>query len=285
MGKKRRNPWIILLVSVLLLLPRIAQSQQNSEPLDTEHIFGFTEGADIGEKGEKELENTTIGSLGTMIGSYAFFQNETSFRYGVAEHFRASLGVLTDYYSIRYLPGLDDRTGLGFGGTTSEFRWQVLERDRSPIDLTLSLAPQWQRIDTASGKNQQSYIVPFTILADMALLPDTMFAASNIIWNPTFTPSRGKLQEESPLELSLASSGLIGERIWLGAEIRHLTRNQAGFFTGHALFIGPSLFVQLSETVTAKLAWSAQIPDETTGRVDPVNYPRNQVLAQIVKNF
>ena len=190
MRKKRRNPWLILLVSVLLLLPRIAQSQQNSEPVDTEHIFGFTEGADIGEKGEKELENTTIGSLGTMIGSYAFFQNETSFRYGVVEHFRASLGVLTDHYSIHNVPGLDDRTGLGFGGTTSEFRWQVLERDRSPIDLTLSLAPQWQRIDTVSGRNEPSYSVPLAILADTALLPDTVFAASNIIWNPTLTRSR-----------------------------------------------------------------------------------------------
>jgi hypothetical protein len=35
-----------------------------------------------------------------------------------------------------------------------------------------------------------------------------------------------------------------------------------GFFTGHALFIGPSVFVNLSESVAFKVAWTAQIPDD-----------------------
>ena len=60
-------------------------------------------------------------------------------------------------------------------------------------------------IDTASRRNEPSYSVPFTILADTALLPDTWFAASNIIWNPTLARSHDKSQEVNPLELSLAS--------------------------------------------------------------------------------
>ena len=95
----------------------------------------------------------------------------------------------------------------------------------------------------------------------------------------------GKSTEENPLDISLASSGTIIEGLFLGAETRHLTRNQNGFFTGHALFVGPSLFIRLSDTFTAKVAWSAQIPDETTRRLDLVNYPRHEVLAQIVANF
>jgi hypothetical protein len=192
---------------------------------------------------------------------------------------------LADYQNIRSVPGLDDRAGVSFGGMTSEFRWQVLERDRSPLDLTFSLAPQWQRIDRASGERVESYNVPFTVLADTALVPNTLFAASNIIWNPSFTRSGGKWQEENPLEISLAGAGAVIEGVFLGAETRHLTRNQVGFFTGHALFLGPSLFVRLSNTFTAKVAWSAQVPDETTGRIDLVNYPRHEVLAQIVTNF
>jgi hypothetical protein len=42
-------------VSSFLLLPRIAQAQETKAAVDTEHIFGFTEGADIGEKGEKGI--------------------------------------------------------------------------------------------------------------------------------------------------------------------------------------------------------------------------------------
>ena len=193
------------------LSPSPGQSQENSVTVDTEHILGFTEGADIGEKDEKELENTMTGSLGTAAGSYAFFQNETAFRYGVARHFRASVGVLTDYQNIRSVPGLDDRTGLSFGGTTSEFRWQVFERDRSPLDLTFSLEPQWHRIDSGSGAGVESYHIPFTVLADTALEPNTVFAASNIIWNPSFTQIRGKWQQENPLEISLAGAGAVIE--------------------------------------------------------------------------
>jgi hypothetical protein len=61
-------------------------------------------------------------------------------------------------------------------------------------------------------------------------------------------------------------------------EVRHLTNNQAGFFTGHALFVGPSLFVRVSDTISIKAAWSIQIPDESTGCLDLVNYERHQVL-------
>jgi hypothetical protein len=34
-----------------------------------------------------------------------------------------------------------------------------------------------------------------------------------------------------------------------------------------------------------KTAWSAQIPDESTGRLDPVNFERHQVLAIFAKSF
>jgi len=34
----------------------LAQEQQAGATVDSEHIFGFTEGADIGDKGESELE-------------------------------------------------------------------------------------------------------------------------------------------------------------------------------------------------------------------------------------
>ena len=73
------------------------QAQESRwQEVDTEHIFGFTEGSDIGGKGEKEFENTTIGHFGRP-GSFSVFTNEAAFRYGLVEHFRASFGVLADY--------------------------------------------------------------------------------------------------------------------------------------------------------------------------------------------
>ena len=89
----------------------LAQEQQAGATVDSEHIFGFTEGADIGDKGESELESITIGRLGKQ-GDFAILTNETSYRYGVEQSFRASVGILTDYYSVHDTPGYLNRTGL-----------------------------------------------------------------------------------------------------------------------------------------------------------------------------
>src|SRR5262249_28770762 len=38
--------------------------------VDTEHMFGFTEGSDIGKAGEKELEVDSTGRFRQLHGSY-----------------------------------------------------------------------------------------------------------------------------------------------------------------------------------------------------------------------
>lgn len=160
---------LFLFVSALAASSFGQVQEARSEAVDTEHIFGFTDGADIGGKGEKELENTTIGYLGRP-GSFTVITNEAAFRYDLEEHFRASFGVLADYDGIHSVPGLTDRTALNFSGLSSEFRWQLMQREVSPLDLTLSFAPQWQRIDDMSGARVQSYAFPVALLADTALL-------------------------------------------------------------------------------------------------------------------
>jgi hypothetical protein len=49
--------------------------------IDTEHIFGFTEGSDVGEAGEKELEVEPLGRFGKRVGSYAATSTEVSLKY------------------------------------------------------------------------------------------------------------------------------------------------------------------------------------------------------------
>jgi hypothetical protein len=52
----------------------LAQEEQAGSAVDSEHIFGFTEGADIGDEGERELESLTIGRLGKQ-GDFAVLTN------------------------------------------------------------------------------------------------------------------------------------------------------------------------------------------------------------------
>jgi hypothetical protein len=277
------------LLAVALMLPSLAQAQdtETSAPavIDTEHIFGFAEGADIGAKGESELEITATGLAG-KLGKYFGVQNETALRYGVADGFRASIGGLTDYHAVASVPGLADLHSLNvFGGVSSEFRWQFLNRFSSPLDLTLSFEPQWQHIDDTSGQNLRTYVLPVKLLADMPVIPEKTFVAFNLSYEPAFVRIGGTWQQENPIEISLSASTAILGNAFLGAEIRQLILNQHGFFSGRALYIGPRLFVRLSDAITVKVAWEAQIPAETAGRDDLTNFERNQVRAQFARNF
>ena len=277
------------LMLAAVMLPSLVQAQvmgsNAPDAVDTEHIFGFAEGADIGVQGDRELEITATGLAG-KTGQYAGVQNETAFRYGVTNDFRASIGLLTDYHAISGVPGLADLHSLNVtSGVSSEFRWQFLDRFNSPLDLTLSFEPQWLHIDDISGQNQQSYVLPVRILADMALIPEKTFVAFNLSYLPTFAHIGGTWQQQNPFEIALDASTAIPGNGFLGVEIRQSTLNQHGFFSGRALFVGPSLFFRLSKAIVVKVAWEAQIPAETGGRADLVNYERQEFRVQFAWDF
>jgi hypothetical protein len=274
------------LATLLFSSPAKAEETENpvADSVDTERIFGFTEGADIGEKGERELENTVIGRFG-KLGSYAGISNETNFEDVVADRLRATIGVLSDYHAVSGVTGLADRHGLSFSGLSSDLRWQILERVSSPVGLSLSFAPQWQRIDDLSGQRLQSYTLPFTLLVDTALVPNKLFAAFNLSYASVIANDGGVWRETNPISASLAITTALAENVFLGAEIRYAALDQPRFLTGPGLFVGPSLYIKLSEKLSIKAAWSAQIPAAATGRLDLTNYERNQGLAQFEINF
>jgi hypothetical protein len=59
---------------VVLIASPLAQAEPVAgkfEEVDTEHMFGFTEGSEIGEKGESELLSETTGHFGKFGGSYS----------------------------------------------------------------------------------------------------------------------------------------------------------------------------------------------------------------------
>jgi hypothetical protein len=252
--------------------------------VDSEHIFGFTEGSDIGEKGEKEVDHSSYIFAGKQ-GSFVAILNETDFRYGVDNGFRASLNILTDYHGVYDSPGIPDRKAFAFSGLGSEINWALLERDKAPFGLTLSFIPQWRRLDDTAGVRQESFGFPVQLLADVALSPNKWFAAVNVTYAPTFIHNAGTWTTSQPVEISAATSFAISPDIFIGGEIRHLTQNQHGFFTEHGLLVGPSVYLKLAENTNVKLAWSAQIPDETTHRLDLVNYQRHQLRLQFAMGF
>lgn len=256
------------------------------EVLDVEHIFGFTEGAYIGESGEKEIENTAVESFG-KTRAYSFFENETAFRYVVPDtSLRFSAGALVDGYAIQDEPGIAERTGFGLEGLTAEVRWQPLTRSESlPLDLTLSLSPQWRTVDDSTGAEVSAYSAQAAILADAALVPDKFFLGFNLDCEPAVTGISESWRNNSSLEVSLAASYAIAPEVFIGAEVRHLNGSEQGLFSSHALYLGPSFYAKVSETFAFKVTWSEQVPDVSKGRLDLENFPRHQALLLLVKTF
>jgi hypothetical protein len=280
-----------LILSLAFLLPAIAHAQE-SEPeragniasFDTEHIFGFAEGSDIGSKGELEIESITIGSFGEL-GSYSNIDNETSLRYGVTNELRLSIGTLTDYFNIHDVPGLSDRSAITFSGLITEARWHILDWRTSPFGMSLSLNPQWRRTDPTSGQQSENYAFPVILLVDKEAIPEKLFTVLNLIYQPSVLRLNSKWQHDDSLIVIAGGSYAISPNLLFGAEVRHENFAQNGNLNAHALFAGPQLFVRVAKDFTAKIAWAAQIPDVAAHRLDLMNYQRHQVELQLAYIF
>ena len=234
---------------------------------------------------KSEIENTAVERFGKSR-AYSFFENETAFRYVIPGDIRFSFGTLVDGYAIQEGLGPSQRTGFGFEGATGEVRWQPLQQSKSlPLDLTLSFSPQWSRIDDASGEEANTYSGQAAILAVAAIDPDKLFLGFNFIYGPSVTHVPDGWQNNSSLEVSLAAAYAIMPDVFVGAEIRHLNGSEQSLFSSHALYIGPSLYAKLSETLAVKIAWSEQVPDGPGGRLDLENFERHQALLLLVKSF
>jgi hypothetical protein len=261
-----------------------AQSKQSESEIETEHIFGFTEGTDIGEKGEREIESTTVTSFG-KIGNYADVSNETAFRYVITDRLRLSVGMLSDFYAIHDVPDLADRTSLGFSGLDGEARFVVVDHHNAPFGMDVGLTPQWRRLDDVSGARTQSYAVPIVVSIDKEVVSETLYTALNMTYTPSLTRIDGVWQHEDATEVSAAISGVVAPNMLLGGEIRHLAVAENGSFKSQALFGGPSFYARLSNEVEAKIAWSMQLSDFSNHSLDLENFERNQIILLLSYTF
>lgn len=261
-----------------------AKSEHADEGVDTEHIFGFTEGTDIGEKGEREIEITTVGSLG-KIGAYAEVFNETAFRYVITDNLRLSVGTLADFYSIHGVPDLTNRTLFGLSGLDAEARLVVVDHHNAPFGLDVSVNPQWRHLDKVSGAATQSFALPMSVVLLKDIIPGKLYTAVNFTYAPLIARLNGLWLHEDSFETDAAISGAIAPNVFLGAEVRHLSVAENGTFRGQALFTGPSLYAKLANNFEAKIAWSAQVTDFSKHGLDLENFERHQILLLFAYTF
>jgi hypothetical protein len=124
-----------------------------------------------------------------------------------------------------------------------------------------------------------------TLLVDKEVIPEKFFAVLNLVYQPSFLRPNGRSEHDDSFVFIAGGSYAILPSVLVGAEIRHENLAQNGNLNAHALFVGPQLYLQLSNKFSAKLAWAAQIPDLAARSLDLTNYQRHQVELQFAYTF
>jgi hypothetical protein len=261
--------------------------------IDTEHLFGFTIGTDIGDVGEKEIEAGTTTRLGKRSGSYTALSQTLSFEYTPTPNLRLEATAAGAYHGIAGVPGLDDRRQGAFEGLSFELRYRLLDRARAPFGLAINVESHWGRVDETSGEPVDRHGVDLTLAADKELVPNRIVAAFNLLYVPEVSRSRidGTWSRESTVGVATALMVQARPGIFVGTEARYL-RSYEGLgldrFEGHAFFVGPTVYAKLSERSWIVLAWSTQVAGRSvdeTGALDLVNFERHQATLKFGVTF
>ena len=118
--------------------------------LDTKNLFGFLEGADVGDKGDRSLEFETTGSFGGRQGVYDSIEQEFIFENTLTNSLGLEFGAHMLGQDIRRAPDLPDFTGVNFSGVSMELRYVVRHRTAAlPVQLMVTVEPEYSVIADA----------------------------------------------------------------------------------------------------------------------------------------
>jgi hypothetical protein len=257
--------------------------------VDTEHMFGFTEGSDIGEAGEKELETDSTGRFGKLDGSYNTVATALEAKYSFSDRFRLSAVATVAYYDITGVSVFDDRRQAALQSVSFDARFRLFDREHAPFGLTLSVEPRRGFMDEMSGEGADQYGAEIRLLADRELIPGRLFAALNVSYEPEQARLRasGEILRESSLGIGAALAMQVMPNVFIGAEARSLRQYDGlglNSFAGQALYIGPTLYATFGQGYFLSAAWNVQVwggVAGTSGALDLVNFERHQAKLRL----
>lgn len=262
---------------------RAQQVRPAMPEVDTEHLFGVTEGSDIGRAKEIEIEIDPSFRLEKRTGAYAANSTSIAVKYGVTDALRIAPTISFSRHRIGDVPGLANLNDVSFESVAVDTRVRLLNWRTAPFGLTLSFEPSYARIDPLSGRAADQYSFAMTALVDKALIPNALFGAINVGYLPTWSRN----EATNAFKLGGALSVPVAPGWFLAAEARY-ERLYDGIglstFVGESLFVGPSALVQLSKSTLLTIAWNAQVSGHAAGdprALDLVNFERQIVFARL----
>ena len=279
--------------SCLMLALAIIPADARTATIDTEHLFGFTIGSDVGEVGEREIEGSATGRFAKQTGTYNAASGTLSAEFVPIANLRTEITGAVGSYDIAGVGGLADQHYIAFGGVSGDIRYRLLDRATAPFGLAVGAEPHWGRADDVTGQPANQYGVDFVAAADWEPIRDRVVAAVNLLYQPETTRFNwsGTWSQESTAGVAIGVMAQIQPGIFAGAEARYLRRYDGlglDAFAGQGLFIGPTIYAKLSERAWIALEWSAQVAGQasmSTGSLDLVNFERRQARLLFGVNF
>ncbi|GJD64486.1 hypothetical protein [Methylobacterium frigidaeris] len=247
-----------------------AETGDVPDEVDTENLFGFTEGTDTGKKGQQEVLVDTVGRFGKRRdgpgrSGYSAAQPLISYQYDPTDNFSIEPGLWFDARDSRNIAGVPDKSFGTFNGGSVELKYQFFKRTEDrPFSVALQAEPQYARITPVEGQGADVFSVENRLIADMRLVPDALWAGLNLIYDPQVSRLKGAgaVDRSSTLSLSGTLMAKVAGSLFVGPEARYLRAYDGAFlnrFEGHAVFIGPVLHYQVMEKGFLTLAYSTQV--------------------------
>jgi hypothetical protein len=260
---------VLLLSAMAVRADEDKDKDKDKNEIDTDNLFGFVVGTDVGERGEREFESETEGRLGKSDGFYSAVSQTFQAQFTPLENLQLTPSVAFVAHDISSVPDLNDRNQIALQALAFEMKYRLLDRQHAPFGLAIDVEPQWGFVDETSGEPADQYGVDLTLAFDKELVPNRVVAAFNLLYQPETTRfhATDMWQHESAFGVAAGLMAQVRPGILVGAEARYLRKYDGlalDSFSGHALFLGPTVFVQLSEQSHLSVSWSVQVAGRST---------------------
>ena len=242
------------IAAVGLFATELSPCYAKGEGVDTEHLFGFTEGTDPGEAGEREFEIESEVGAGKRRGSFAGSETVVQTKYSVTDDLRLAPGI--NFFSVR-AQGFEDapnRSMFALSGASFELKYRPIKRET-------------------------------VVAVDKELIENHVYGALNVNFDTAGSLARetGLWDRESTFETSAAFAVRTFDRVYLGGGLRYARAYEGvalNGFKGDAFFVGPSLYAKLNDHAFVALGWNIQVAGHAVGealRLDLTNFERHQI--------
>jgi hypothetical protein len=278
-------------LGAVVTLPAVGgEPQRNNdndrETVETEDLFGFVEGTDIGRAGEREIEVDQALRYGKSGGTYQNDATTLQFKYTAFKDFRISTMATFAYYDISGVPGLMDMNRAALQSLSFDARFRMFDRERAPFGLALSFVPHWGFADETTGIPLKHFGWQGVLLADREWVPDKLVGAFNFEFDTDRTRllPDGAVEQAPVLSFGAALAWQLRPGLWLGGETRYLRSYQGAaldVFSGQALYAGPTIYSEIGKNGWVSFALDFQLRGGAVGvpgALDLVNFERYQAM-------